>query len=199
MGTEFAVSYEVALQTLQHAARGKLGFGRDEMVWSGQLWLPVWSLQIGVTREEGTFRKVPRVTRVWNGYDGLRGRLVQISPGPPPVVAVDVSIGYLRPRMQQGVVDTAIKKAAAQWRKVITPSARQRYARTLAEMGIRVPFDTVAVETTALTYYPLWIAFLQRGSQERIAAVDGTSGVERMDLGQLLTSDTQLVRDALNS
>jgi hypothetical protein len=194
MGTQFTVSYEAALQTLRHAAHGRLGFGRDEMAWCGQLWLPVWILQIAVTREEGTFRKVPRVTRVWNGYDGLRGRLVQIDTGPPPVVTVDVSIGYLRPRLQQGVVDKAIRKAAEQWRKVVTQSAKQRYARTLAEMGLRVPFDTVSVETTTLTYYPVWMALLQKGSQERIAAVDGTSGVERVDLGQLLTSDTQLVR-----
>jgi hypothetical protein len=125
--------------------------------------------------------------------------LMEASGGPPSLVAVDVSSGYIRPPMQQSAVAGAIKKAFDQWRAVTSEPAKRRHAAALAQMGLNVPFTAISVETTTLIYHPLWIAFLRKGPRERIAAVDGTSGRERVDLGRALTAHVQLVRDSLTA
>jgi Restriction endonuclease len=199
LGLEFTIPVEAARQALERAARGKLGFARDEVAWVGQVWLPVWLLQLAITKLEGAFRKVPRVTRSWNGYDGLAGQLIEASGGPPTLVTVNVSSGYIRPPMQQSAVTGAIKRAFDQWRAVTTEPAKRRHAAALAQMGLHVPFTAISVETATLIYHPLWIAFLRKGPRERIAAVDGTSGREQVDMGRALTAHAHLVRESLTA
>lgn len=197
VGTQFAVSADAALQTIRRAARGVLGFAGDEVTWFGHIWLPVWVFQVAITRLEGTFRKVPRITRVWNDYDGLAGQRIQMGSAPPRLETVNVSTGYLRPDIEPATIDAAIAKAAGQWQRVTTEAARQRHASALGQLGIQVPFTSIAIEMSTLAYHPLWIAFLRKGTRERIGVVDGVSGMHRADLGQVLTARAQLVREAL--
>jgi hypothetical protein len=198
LGTEFAISADAASQTIRRAAHGTLGFARDEVAWFGSIWLPVWVFQTAITRLEGTFRKVPRITRTWIWYNGLGGQLTHVASQPPSVVSVNLSAGYLQALVRPPAIVAQIAKAADQWRRVTTESARLRYAKELKGLGIQVPFASVSVETTTLTYYPLWIALLHKSTRERIGAVDGTNGAYRADLGQLLTAHVHLVREALS-
>jgi Restriction endonuclease len=55
LGWACAIASEPAQQTLVRVARGKLGFGGDELAWFGQVWMPVWMLQLAITRMEGPF------------------------------------------------------------------------------------------------------------------------------------------------
>jgi Restriction endonuclease len=197
LGTECGVSATDAGRALTRMARGRLGLARDELVWSGLVWLPVWSLQLAITRLEGTFRKVPRVTRLWNGYEGLSGLFTWSSPGPPRLVPVDVSVGHLLPQVRAATLEASIKKAYGQWSKVTTAAAKNRYASALAQMGIQLPFTAVSVEQTSLIYRPLWIGFLQKGLRERIAVVDAVTGTEHPSLSDVLTAHAQDVRAAL--
>jgi hypothetical protein len=197
LGRAFTVAREAADQALQRVARGKLGLARDEMVWSGQVWLPVWLLQLAITKHEGAIRKVPRVTRRWNGYDALSAQLASTGVVQPSLVTVDVSSGYIAPVLQRSVIATTITKVFGHWQTVTMDAAKHRHAETLAQMGLQVPFNEISIEETTLTYHPLWIAFLRKKDRERIAVVDGTTGKEWVDGGHLLTAHAQLVREAL--
>jgi hypothetical protein len=187
LGTQFAVSAEAASQTLRRAAHGAFGFAGDEVAWFGHIWLPVWVFQTAITRLEGTFRKVPRTNRVWNHYDGLAGQLIHVGSAPPRLETVNVSTGYLSPSVQPAMIDAAIARAAGQWRRVTTEAARHRHASALGQLGIQVPFTSIATEMTTLAYHPLWIALLVKGTRERIGVVDGVSGMHRADLGVVPT------------
>jgi len=199
VGFPFVVHDEVGRRQVERLAKGTLGFGREEIAWFGPLWLPVWSLQLGITRIEGHLRRVPRVTRVWNGYDALTGRSTYTSPTSPPLVSVDVSCGHVRPVLKPSKVADVITEACVRWRQVTSDAAKARHAATLSKMGVRVPVHGIAVEKTTMSYLPLWAAFLYRGAKERIVAIDGTTGKERAGLGHALTTNAQRVREALEA
>jgi restriction endonuclease len=197
VGTQCTIPPDAARATVDRTARGRFGLGREEIMWFGQIWLPLWSLQIAITRFEGTFRKVPRITRYWNAYEGISGSLMGTSATPPAFVTVNVAQGCIRRQIQKNAIEQRIRQAFDHWLKVSTATAKQRYAATLTRLGIHFPVSDVAVENSKLAYYPLWIAFLAKKGQERISVVDGTSGIERSDLGPAITANAQLVRESL--
>lgn len=196
-GLPFTVALEQAHPKLQRQARGRLGFGGDELAWVGRAWLPAWSLQIAITRMEGHLHRVPRVSRIWNLFEGMQGVLMASSAAPPSLADVDVGGGYLEALVHKGVIDRDIRKNFDQMVKVKTAAAKQRYAATLARYGLHLPFTGVAVEETTLIYYPLWIGFLRKGARERVAVVDGLSGADRPDLCESLTANVHVVRNSL--
>jgi hypothetical protein len=196
-GIAFSAPGELARRTLERVARGRFGLAGDQMVWFGPTWLPAWSLQLGLTKLEGLFRNVPRLTRVWNSYEALSGLLVETRLDPPPLTTVDVSREYLRPRVKATQVGDSLTKEFDRWRRVTTDAAKERHARALAGMGVGWGFHEMTVEAATLLYYPLWIAFLRKAGRERIAAADGVTGKERDDLSRRLTAHAQLVRDSL--
>jgi hypothetical protein len=85
------------------------------------------------------------------------------------------------------------------WRQVTTQAAKERHAAALGTLGIRVPVQAIVVEASSLSYLPLWVAFLCRGTQERLVAIDGDTGRDRAGLGHTLTANSQVVRDALRA
>lgn len=196
-GLPFSVELEQAQPKLQRQARGRWGFGGDELAWVGRAWLPAWSLQIAITRMEGHLRRVPRVSRVWNLFDGLQGTLMASMAMPPSLGNVDVGGSYLEALVRKGTIDRDIRKNCDQLSRVKTAAARQRYAATLARYGVQLPFTGVAVEDATLIYYPLWIGFLRKGARERVAVVDGVSGAERPELSESLTANVHIVRNSL--
>jgi hypothetical protein len=197
VGTPFAISADAASKTIQRAARGALGFSGDEVAWSGHLWLPVWVLQTAVAKLEGTFRKVTRINRVWNAYNGLDGHLMHVGSAPPQPVHVNIASGFMRPKLEASAIEMRISESAGQWRRVTTEAARLRHGEALRRLGIQVPFTSVSVESSTLTYHPLWIALLRKSGRERFGVVDGISGAYREDLAQLLTAHAHLIRQAL--
>jgi hypothetical protein len=63
-GVPFAVDGAIARRQVERLSKGTLGFGREDITWFGPLWIPVWTLQLGLTRVEGRLKRVPRVSRV---------------------------------------------------------------------------------------------------------------------------------------
>ena len=198
LGVAFSAPEEMAKRTLDRVARRRLGLGGNQMEWFGPTWLPAWSLQLGLTKLGGIFRNVPRLTHVWNSYEALSGRLLESRPDPPSLRTVDVSSEYLRHRLQASQVADTVTKAFKQWQASRNDTSHRMLAVPLLEVGLEPGFDHITVEATNLTYYPLWIAFLNNRDGERIVAADGVTGKHRRGLGQVLTVNAQLVRDSLN-
>jgi hypothetical protein len=196
-GFAFAFDADVSRSRVERLARGTLGIGREEIAWFGPIWLPIWSLQLALTRIEGHFKRVPRVTRTWNGYEGLTGRRTYSEPTPPPFVPVDLAIGHLRPTLSAGKVAQHLVASWSRWRQVTTDVAKKRHAENLAKLGIRVPVHELKVETSAPSYHPLWCGLLYRGSQERIVVIDGVNGREHAGFSHALTANAQHVRDCM--
>lgn len=199
LGTPFAADGEAARQLVERRARGTLGIGREEVIWFGPVFLPVWVLQLGVTRVEGRFRQVPRVTHSWNRYEALGGTYLDANEQPPNLAPIDVGRAHIRPRLTDAKIQDGLLARVARYRSVTTDTAKQKHATSLAKLGIQVPLRSLASESSQLSYSPLWCAFLRKGSQERLLAISGVSGKERPALSGVLTTNSQWVRDSLSA
>jgi hypothetical protein len=200
MGFPLIVSLEEATKVIERASAGRFGvFGKEEIAWVGQIWIPAWMLQLAVTRIEGRFKRVPRITRSWSSYEAVSGSWIAQRAQRPPLDKVDISKGHLRPVMTAAKVAGRLTSSFGRWCEVSSDSAKSRHASALARLGVQVPIDNLDIEDSELTYQPVFAAFLRRGAQERIVVVDGSYGEARPGLSEVLTANAQRVRESLGA
>ena len=190
-GIAFAVEDEAALQRMERLAKGKRGSVGEEITWFGPLWLPAWSLRLGLVRDEGHLRTCPRVTRVWNDYEALTGRFTYGTSVPQILVDVELARGYVRPILKASKVKELLGATWTNWRQETTYAAKKRHAATLTMMGIPLPSHELAIEATTLIYVPLWVAFMSRGDNERVVVLDGMDAREQPGLSRVLVANPQ--------
>ncbi|MGA2037424.1 MAG: restriction endonuclease, partial [Acidimicrobiales bacterium] len=138
-GLAFVVESEVARSQIERIAKGKRRVGREEITWFGPLWLPTWSLRLGLVRMQGHLRRVPRATRVWNSYEALTGRCTRTYLVPPLLVDVDLACGHLPPVLNVAKVEDRLTTSWTRWRQVTSGEAKKQHAAMLAKMGVPVP------------------------------------------------------------
>jgi hypothetical protein len=197
-GLFFNVNHEQAFAPVRRMAKGTLGVGKEEVTSYGPLWLPTWSMQLGITRNEGFLKKTPRVTQVWNGYEALACTCAFASTSPPNFVDVNLEDCEIRPTLKVSEVVKLLNSMVSKWRQTTKPEVKKQLAASLARSGIHVPLSSLAVEASTLVYLPLWVAILNKRGQERVIAVDGVTGIESRQLSGILTRNAQQVRDAFD-
>jgi hypothetical protein len=190
-GLAFAVDDEVALRRIERFTRGPRGSVPEEISWLGSLWLPTWSLRLGLMRDEGHLRRIPRVTRVWNSYEALTGRFTYGSLTPLDLVDVDLARGHVRPTLKASKVKELLITNWTNWREDAAYAAKKRHAAALTMMGIPLPAYELAIEDTTLAYHPLWVAFMSRDGQQRLMVLDGVTGREQPGLSRVLADNPQ--------
>ena len=195
-GLPFTISNQTAFVPISRLAKGTLGIGKEEVLWYGPLWFPAWNMQLGITRGEGFMKRIPRISQVWNGYEALTSTCVYRRDAKPSFVDVDLSEGHVEPAMKSTEVQKFLNASISKWRQVTSKEARSRHAATLTRLGIDVPIRALVVESCDLVYLPLWVAILSKRGQERVIAIDGTTGQERERVGLALTKNAQRVRKA---
>jgi hypothetical protein len=209
-GLPFAIPDVAGRREVDRVAQGRLGHRGEAVIWFGAAWLPVWSLQLGLSRRQGLVRRVDAVTTVWNDYEALDATLLQGSTTDPTLVPVDVAEGAIRPRWDQKRMSTTIADAERRWLRARDVGVRESDAKfkrqldardaakkTLADLGVEAPVEHISIDRTSLTYHPLWLGLLARGDRERFIAVDGVSGRLRNTLSDALTAQSRWVRESL--
>lgn len=198
-GLPFAIPQDVAVATIQRICNGRFGLNRETVTWVGPLFVSTLQLQIALTSVTGVMSRVPRTSRVWNTYDGMSGSFMVQTDGPPPTVPIDISCGHIDGVVTRQKIEAAMHASHRKWHEVKTPQAKERHLMDLMTMGIRRPVAHLAVEASAITYLPAWVAFLRKGMDERIIALDGITGKERRSLSTGLTANALRVRAALGA
>ena len=89
-----------------------------------------------------------------------------------------------------------IRKVVARYRSVSQPSAQERHAAQLAELGVPTPCHAVAVERSHLVHLPMHLAILGGREGERVVAVDGRRGALSERVSAVLTENIGHVRQA---
>jgi len=210
LGMPFAIADAAGRREVDRAAQGRLGHRGEAVTWFGAAWLPVWSLQLGLSRRQGLVRRVETVTTVWNAYEALTATLLERSSTDPALVPVDVAEGAIRPRLDQKKVSATIADAERRWQRARDVGvrgsdakfqrqldARDAAKKTLADLGVEAPIEHISIDRTTLTYHPVWLGLLARGDRERFIAVDGGSGRPLAQLSDILTAQSRWVRESL--
>ena len=207
----FAIPEAAGRREVDRAAQGRLGHRGETVTWFGAAWLPVWSLQLGLSRRQGLVHRVDAVTDVWNDYEALTATLLEGSTTDPALVPVDVAEGAIRPRLDQKTMGAKIADAERRWQRARDVGvhgsdakfqrqldARDAAKKALADLGVEAPVEHISIDHTALTYHPL-LARSPRPSS-------GTSAVHRRHrrsgrplatLNDMLTAQSRWVRESL--
>jgi len=210
-GVPFAISSENARREVERAAHGALGLRRNTLAWFGAAWLPIWTLQLGLSRRTGVLHQVTSVTHLWNDYEALDGTLIHESTADPNRPPVDIRERAIRPRLEQEKLSARLADAEQRWQGTRDVQrlrgsdaalrrridARNAARRTLVILGVDPPAERISVERTTLTYHPLWLGLLTRDGRERFTAVDGVSGQVLPRVGEILTAHAQWIRESL--
>jgi hypothetical protein len=209
-GVPFSIPPESARPEVDRAARGRLGLSRDVVAWFGAAWLPVWTLQVGLIRQQGVLRRVANVTHGWNDYEALDGTLIQQSTAEPARPPVNIGEHPIHARLEEKEVGARLADAERCWQRAHDVKlrgsdsafqrridARDAARKALAVLGVDPPADRISIERTTLTYRPLWLGLLTRGRHERVIAVDGAGGQLLPAVGNVLTAHVQWVRESL--
>ncbi len=210
-GVPFSIPFASGRQEVERAARGRMGLRRDVVTWFGAAWLPVWTLQLGLSRRGGVLRRVDSAIHVWNDYEALDGTLIQQSTEEPARPPVDIGEHPLRARLEEKEVGARLADAERGWQRTRDVKrlrgsdaalqrrldARDAARKVLAVLGVDPPADSISIERTTSTYRPLWLGLLTRSGHERFVAVDGTSGQLLPAVSDVLTAHVQWARGSL--
>lgn len=159
----------------QAAAGGVLGLGRERVVWSGPAWLPACELRLAFSRTAGRLHRRVAVTRSWNLYETLSGSLVGAAGAPRPFAEVALEGRAVTPLVRETRIAAGVRKAVARFQAVTSPAALDRHAADLAALGVPTPLLSVDVEDARTVLLPFYLGLLERGSQQRLVAVDATT------------------------
>jgi len=155
-------------------------------------------------------RRVDSATHVWNDYEALDGTLIQQSTAEAARPPVDIGEHPIRAQLNEEKVETRLADADRRWQRARDVkvrssdaafqrqlNARDAARKALAVLGVDPPAERISVEHATLTYRPLWLGLLTRGSHERLIAVDGASGQLLPAVSDVLTAHVQWVRESL--
>jgi len=195
LGFPFTMSLEQANPLFDREAKGKLGFGAENIVWASAAWLPIAIVQVALSQTEGRLKKVVQTRRVWNAYEMVDGGLIYSYPSAPILTDVDLMKHAIRPMKKEASFLRTIREAVEKFDGVSTEAARMRHAQNLQRLGIPPPHRAVP-ESVSLAFQPLFVALARRRDGERVIAVDGSSRVIHPRLGAVLSKNVQWLRDS---
>lgn len=197
-GLPFTISIEQAQPMIGREAKGKLGFGAEEVVWISAAWLPVAIVQVALTSIEGRLKKVDATRRIWNVYELVDGKFFGAFAGQPPLVDIDLGKVSIRPKRKEASASKAIEEAVAKYRGVTTQAARARHASHLESLGIHAPFRAVP-ESTTTAFMPVYLAIIRRRDGERLVAVDGHQPRVLYGVSAVLSQHIHWVRESFGA
>ena len=193
------VDREDATYQIANSVKGIFGLGREEVNLVRRLWLPTWTLKIGTTRNHGVVRKTSHITHHWNSYEALSANCLANDSEKPNFVEIDISEDTIKPMLKVSEIEGYLRNAITAFNKAKDQQAKTRASVTLRRLGLTPPFAALTIESSQLTYYPIWIGVLSRGKQERVIAVNGLSGDIMKRTSTTLTAKIQHVRESVRN
>lgn len=175
------------------ATRGVLG--KESIVWSEDLWLPIAYLQIALTRKGGLLKKTNQTTRIWNAYDRVSGNLLRSRQQPHEGASVDIRGRLITPSVKITQAERDINGAVRKLRSVSSEAAIRRHTPAVLNLGI--PTDRqVVVESAKEFVFPVHVAIAQRRQAERLIVVDAFGGKVHEGLTASLTPYVGRIRES---
>jgi len=115
--------------------------------------------------EEGVVKRSIKTIKVWNLYDVISGSWFASFESEPFLEEIAVE-SVIQPRIKPAKIKNTITKALEKYLEVVTPKAKQRYAKKLEDMGIPLPVTSVEADSIIEVFYPFYISLLRRNGRE---------------------------------
>ncbi len=149
---------------------GRFGIGKEQVVWSGEAWLPVSVVQLTL-RKIGPFQRKAATSQAWCVYDLIGGAFVARLDEEPERTPVELDGPRLELVQKLTEPAKALQKTIDRWDKVTSDSAREKYRSEMSRLGIP-DWHTATVGTSTPFLYPVHFAIANRNGSERVLVVD---------------------------
>ncbi len=175
---------------------GRLGFGKEDVTWSGDAWLPVSVVQMTLM-QMGSLRRKTAASHMWGVYDLIGGTFVTALDTEPERTSVQLDAGQIQPTLKVTDPAKTLDKIVASFRKVTSDDAKAKYRGQMGNLGVP-DWQVPNTGTSTPFLYPVHLAIAQKGSTERVVAIDAFRSRPDADLGHKLTKAIVNVRQSLN-
>jgi Restriction endonuclease len=190
---------ELADRLIAREARGMLGLGREQVPQTVTTWIPAFLMALSVARVEGRVRPKLRSNCVWTLHEALEGCCLHRWSEDPLPGPVEIEGLVLPPLLRSRAVTSQLTKAAQRLHDVRQPTARERHASALVELGVLTPeqskseatgrrFRDLSVDRVVDVLWPTRIGVLERRGQRRVVAICAVTGRRSDAISRVLTS-----------
>jgi hypothetical protein len=179
--------------------RGRLGIGKEGVVWSADAWMPVAVVQLTLMEMRVFGRSRAGTSQAWAVYDLLAGTFVTRLDEEPPRDPVVLDGGVIRHRLKLKDPSKRLDDVIAKYDKVTSDDAKAKYRAQLADLGVP-DWHTATTGSSSPFLYPVYIAIArQKGGTERILAVDAFRSRIDDDLSLEMSKSISWIRESLGS
>lgn len=187
---------ETARQLVEKETSGRLGIGREEVVWAGDAWIPVSVTQLTLLKI-GPLQRKAATSQMWGVYDLIGGTFITRLDEEPERTAVQLDGPRLEPALKPNQPGKELEQVIAKWDKVSSDAAVEKYRGAMARLGVP-DWHTATVGTSTPFLYPVHLAVARsKNGTERIVAIDAFRSRPDADLGMELSKSIAPVRSAL--
>jgi hypothetical protein len=185
-----------AREIVDKEAAGRFGIGKEEVVWSSDVWIPVAVVQLTLL-EIQRVRRQTRTSQAWTVYDLLAGTFVTRLDNEPARTPVHLDGPVLAPKLKLKDPAKTLDDVITRYEKVTSEDAKGRYRQQLANLGVPA-LHTATTGGTAPFLYPLHVAIVrQKGGTERVIAVDSFRSRVDADLGLSMSRLISWIRESI--
>lgn len=177
---------------------GRLGIGKEDVVWSGDAWTPAAVVQLTL-RKYGVRQAITgkaATSQAWAVYDLIGGTFVTRLDAEPERTAVQLDGPKLHQLLKLPEPAKTLDTIIGKWQKATSETATQKYRAEMDRLGIP-EMHTATVGDSLPFLYPVHLAIAQRNGTERVVAVDCFRNRLDSDLGMAFSRQIAPVRAAL--
>lgn len=186
---------DAARALVEKETSGRLGFGKEEVTWSGDAWLPVSVVQMTLI-QMGSLRRKTAASQMWGVYDLVGGTFVTGLDTEPERTSVQLDAGQIQPALRVTDPAKSLDRIVATYRKVTSDDAKTKYRTQMRDLGVP-DLQVPNLGTSSPFLYPVHLAMVRKGSTERVVAIDAFRARPDVDLGHELTKAIVNVRESL--
>lgn len=177
---------------------GRLGIGKEEVVWAGDAWIPVVVLQLTL-RKYGPFQRKAATTPAWGIYDLVGGTFVTRLDSEPERTAVRLDGPKVDQLLKLGEPAKTLEVIIGRWNKASGEATIAKYRAEMSRLGVP-EMHTATVGTSSPFLYPVHLAIARaKSGTERVIAIDAYRSRPDADLGLALSRQIAPVRSAIGA
>lgn len=170
LGFPRLLSDEQAAQLAAQQIGGRLGLGKEEVVWAGNVWMPVAIVELNLMKMKLVGRAT-HASNVWTAHDLFAGTFVTRLDELPQLGPVPVDGPKIDPRHKMAEPARRLDQIIAKYDRARTDETRNKYRNQLTRHGVPER-HTVTTANTSIALYPMHLVLLRRKDSERVVALD---------------------------
>jgi hypothetical protein len=191
VGTRYGIARrtpsERAAQTVRQHARGTLGIGRGEVIWSGDAWVPLLEVRFGCGARGGRRRQL-RVRPAFTVYDALEGGALWAGSRPIDAIALtDDCTPILESGVSADALGCDLERMIGRAADLVQDAARERHDTACRDLLIPEA-EVVSVDEVRALAWPVALAVVRNRRGTRALVVDAVSGKLDDALGERVTA-----------